>query len=197
MVWSSCATTIDSVLLWSRFWQWPPKKTRVVKMGDFSCKKVGCERPSSSSLTSPDSLENPQACELKWAIKMYPSPKVMGKEQILHCRPNGLSWVEWLQFKPQHWWLQCLQKRGDKTKEAEKNWWAGRKVSTRNSKDIPNSHTIVLPPTTHAPSSRFLGPTSECSRCSPGGNPQQYGSNWAGLQHWSPESLDTAENHQC
>lgn len=66
------------------------------KKVEFSCENLGVnfwvQTPLWSGLTSPDSPANtPQGlwAEVSHKPVMLPSPSVMGKEQILHWRPNG------------------------------------------------------------------------------------------------------------
>lgn len=84
---------------------------------------------------------------------------------------------------PQNWWRQTLErKRTQNKKGGGGSFWAGRNVS--NSERTSPTSTVVLPPTTLAPSSQLLNPTSVCPRCILEGTRTQCKANWTGLPHW-------------
>lgn len=96
---------------------------------------------------------------------MCPSPRVMSKEQNIHLKV-GWHQLNCQSFKHDFMFYKKRKKMGGRQKDAEKNAGLAKSRQHRLLKGHPSSHTIVLPPTTHAPSSRL----HRWPRCSLGGN---------------------------
>lgn len=114
---------------------------------------------------------------------MCPSPRVMSKEQNIHLK---VGWqLNCQSFKHDFMFYKKRKKMGGRQKDAEKNAGLAKSRQHRLLKGHPSSHTIVLPPKTHAPSSRL----HRWPRCSLGGikriTIQETGLGWAfASDHW-------------
>lgn len=85
---------------------------------------------------------------------MCPSPRVMSKEQNIHLKV-GWHQLNCQSFKHDFMFYKKRKKWGEDKKMQKKNAGLAKSRQHRLLKGHPSSHTIVLPPTTHAPSSRL------------------------------------------